>query len=254
MINKLSKEEMEKGYSKYYFMELSNPDEKIIKILDDGAMNIENVILLEDREKILLCDNSDKKMGYCVLENGSAYVSTVTKMEGVTVEMFDWWFAWHGLESLRYKIWDREDHFDVKTTKREQLLDVNLSDKEKIWGVTHTVVENTGCGPETIEINFLPPNEFFKNGIEGSKVETVVWGNGSSAVMCHTIHKIPNGIELSSHFWLGYNLINNQVVRIIPDFVKIPLEAPKGLAYHSVKEYSNLAKILPSIYKEESGK
>ena len=40
------------------------------------------------------------------MPNGTGYLANKTEMPGVTPEMFEWWFAWHSLEDLRYRIWD----------------------------------------------------------------------------------------------------------------------------------------------------
>lgn len=34
------------------------------------------------------------------MPDGSGYIASLTRMPGVTLEMIEWWFAWHGLESL----------------------------------------------------------------------------------------------------------------------------------------------------------
>jgi len=30
------------------------------------------------------------------MEDGTGYIANLVYMPGVTVDMFDWWFAWHG--------------------------------------------------------------------------------------------------------------------------------------------------------------
>ncbi len=38
---------------------------------------------------------------------------------------------------------------------------------------------------------------------------------------------------------------------MIPDGVKVPIEGPTALLHHNVKEFSNLAALLPLVYEEE---
>ena len=56
-------------------------------------------------------------------------------MPGETPEMFDWWFAWHGLEDMRYRIWDPEDHFYARQQMPEKVLDPKVPMKEKHGGL-----------------------------------------------------------------------------------------------------------------------
>lgn len=54
-----------------------------------------------------------------------------------------------------------------------------------------------------------------------------------------------------SRFWLGYRYIDGKLVKILPEDIKIPEIAVRNLFSHNIKEYSNLAEILPKIYTEE---
>lgn len=252
-IKELSEYEKNLSYSKYYYMEMAKQPEGLLDKIISGPINAEDAITIEDRNELLKAGYLDAEVGYCVMDDGTGFAANITIMPEVTKEMFDWWFAWHGLEPLRYKIWDRDDHFGVETTKRERLLDENIPTSEKIWGVTHTVVEDTGFGPETIHINFMSSEDmgFDMELLKESDVLSIVSGNGDNAVMCHSIRPVDGGIELRSRFWLGYNIVDKKPVKILPKGAQVPLEAAKRLALHNVKEYSNLAKILPSIYEEE---
>lgn len=252
-IIELSDSEKILSYSKYYYMEMAKQPEALLEKIMKGPIKVYKAITIENKDELLKPGYLDAEVGYCVMDNGTAFVSNITIMPKVTKEMFDWWFAWHGLESLRYKIWDKDDHFAIETTKRQRLLDKNIPINERIWGVTHTVIEDTGFGPETININFMSPEDmgFDMVLLKQSNVLSIVSGNGDNAVMCHSIRAIEGGIELRSRFWLGYNIIDKKPVKILPDKVEVPLEAAKRLALHNVKEYTNLAKLLPSIYNEE---
>lgn len=73
-------------------------------------------------------------------------------MPDVTADMLNWWFVWHGLDPLRYAIWDPEDHFDVTINEegRKRALDPTIPMAEKTWGATHTVQESIGGPPDEI--------------------------------------------------------------------------------------------------------
>ena len=59
------------------------------------------------------------------------------------------------------------------------------------------------------------------------------------------------GSELRSRFWFGWQIIEGKPVKCIPDGFKIPTAGPASLLNHNVKEFSNLARILPDLYSEE---
>jgi phloretin hydrolase len=50
------------------------------------------------------------------------------KMPGVTVDMLDWWFAWHSLAGMHYGIWYPPGHFGISISEkdRKKVLDPNL--------------------------------------------------------------------------------------------------------------------------------
>ena len=82
--------------------------------------------------------------------NGTGYLANLTPMPGVTPEMFNWWFAWHGLEDMRYRIWDPEDHFYARQQNPERVKDPGVPMREKNWGTVHHVLEDIGPGPDEL--------------------------------------------------------------------------------------------------------
>lgn len=194
------------------------------------------------------------------MEDGTGYLANRTEMPGVTPEMFDWWFAWHGLEDMRYRIWDPEDHFYARQQMPEKVLDPKVPMKEKTWGTVHIVREDIGAGPDDLVLNFRYPHEL---GYDESKVGTdacatmmcanghgPVPGEGVAAIMTHMVREIEGGIELRSRFWIGWGLIDGKVVKLVPDGVRVPDVVPMGLFAHNLKEFGHLAAILPQLYAE----
>lgn len=55
---------------------------------------------------------------------------------------------------------------------------------------------------------------------------------------------------LCSRFWIGFGYVNGSIVKILPENEKIPLDIAKALFAHNIKEFTNLAEILPSVYAE----
>lgn len=246
-------DELSKSYFKYYYMNTKIQSQKLLDKINEGPIDPKDALKIDDINDLLNPEYLPVETGYCVMPNGTGFVSSIIQMRDVTPLMFDWWFAWHGLHPLRYKIWDKENHFNIETTKREQLLNPSLSLKEKLWGITHTVTENRGFGAEKAQIHFMSPGQlgFNINRFKEPYVSSVVGGNANFGVVCHFIRKMEDGIELRSRFWMGYQIINKKPVKVLQEGVEIPNEVAKRLALCNIKKFSNLSKLLPLIYYEE---
>lgn len=267
-IPELSSEEKEKSYSKYYYTKPGKPNDDLLDFLKDvKPMDSSKALSIENINDLLNPGYLEQETGYCVMPDGSGYVSVNNKMPGVTIDMVNWWFAWHALDDLRYKIWWPKGHFfaRVNDEDRKKILDKNTPITEKFQGITHHVLEDVGGGKEDILISFLKPEDtnFDMSRFKSSNVGTLIMANGISslhdvpdapkipAVMCHFVREIEGGIEFRSRFWLGYHIINNKPVKLLPPGISVPEVAPMGLAIHCIEEFSNLREILPSIYEEE---
>jgi hypothetical protein len=265
----LSTEEKAKSYSKYYYMKPAVPDPGMLEAMEK-PIDPSKALPIERLNDLLNPGYLDVEAGYCCLPNGAAFVANHTLMPGVTVEMIHWWFAWHSLEDLRYKIWWPVGHFAISIGEEDhkKVLDPQYPAPLKFQGITHHVVEDVGGGTEDIFINFLTPEDmgFDMTRFKSPNVGTIVAANGVSspidapsdapkapAVMCHFIREIPDGVEFRTRFWMGYHMIDKKPKLLLPPGAAIPEEVPKGLAIHNVFEYSNLLAILPQIYEEQKG-
>lgn len=203
------------------------------------------------------------------MSDNSCYVAVLTKMPDVSGEMIDWWFWWHAVESLRYKIWFPGSHLANHARDPEQLKNPALSFNQRFWNNTQYPVEDVGTGVEQLSITFLPPADF---GFDTSKfdearVATVICARVGSVPkkvlhtdMCHFVRNTDNGVEMRSRFWIGrklnftvlsetspfQRLINAKFTRKI----MIPAETPLEMAHHCAQEYNNLASILPELYRD----
>lgn len=257
----LTTEERSLPYAKYYDLPITPIPEEKIRILEAGPIDPAQALKIEDRNKLFDPGYLPCEVGYCVMEDGSAYLANKTEMPGVTPEMFEWWFAWHPLEDMRYRIWDPEDHYFARQQMPEKAFDPGVPMREKTWGTVHLVREDIGPGPDDLVLEFRYPHEL---GYDEEKVGTAacaammcanghgpVPGQGVAAIMTHMVRKIPGGIELRSRFWIGWGLVDGQVVKLVPDGIGIPVEVPMGLFAHNLKEFGHLATILPQLYAEQ---
>jgi hypothetical protein len=68
--------------------------------------------------------------------------------------------------------------------------------------------------------------------------------------MCHFVRPVPGGSELHTRFWMGYCVKGGAPSKAIPDGVVFPLDGAKALLRHNIKEFTNLAALLPKVYAE----
>jgi phloretin hydrolase len=270
-LRELTPEERAKPYAKYYDMELGGADPELLKLLErDAQIDPSQALMPEDINDLLEPGNFDVETGWGMLDNGAGYIAVRHLMPGITVEMVEWWFAWHGLEPLRYKIWYPPCHLDiaVEDVARRKILDPTLPNTAKFRHVIHHVTENVGMGVEHVDIHFLRPEEmgFDMSRFKAPAVGTMVGGFGFSviehqppgvppapAIMCHFIREVDGGIEWRTRFWMGYTILDGKPVCLLPPGVRIPEEAPYGLANHNVHEYGRFKALLPLIYAEQGG-
>lgn len=269
MYRDLTPEEKAKPYAKYFYAPPAPPDPGLLENMK-APIDAAKALPIERINDLLNPGYMEVETGYCVMPDGSAYVAAHTKMPGVTVDMIHWWFAWHSLEDLRYKIWWPKGHYAISISEeaRQKVLNPNLPLTQKFQGITHHVVEDVGAGPEDIYISFLSPEEmgFDMGRFVAPNVATVIGANGLSApvgsppdapkapaVMCHFVREIPGGVEFRTRFWLGYHIIDRRPRLLLPPGVKLPEMIPKGLGVHCLLEYANLRAILPKLYEEQRG-
>jgi len=77
------------------------------------------------------------------------------------------------------------------------------------------------------------------------------------------VRNTAGGVEMRSRFWIGRNLRftpfseRSPVQRLInTKFMRklfIPADTPAQMAHHCAQEYSNLAAILPELYRNYGG-
>ena len=251
-------EERSLPYYKYFQRELAPVPEEKMALLRQGPVAPEKLLPFEDRNLFLKGEDTDFcQVGFGILPNGTASVCNTTYMPGVTVEMMDWWFPWHSVGSdLRYKIWDCEDHYFARADNVAYVCDPNVPCREKTWGVTHYIMEDVGPGPEFLMLRFMNPKDHgYDESIIGTeKCASLVCAAGLSsfaASMTHKWYPYEDGIMFCSRFWIGYGYQEGKVVKVMPDGVRCPDVVPMGLFAHNIKEFANLAAILPEVYAEE---
>ncbi|MBN1653395.1 MAG: hydrolase [Deltaproteobacteria bacterium] len=265
----LTAEEKTRPYARYFYKKLAPVPEETMRAIQAGPMNPRDALAFERLNDLLDPGYHAVETGYCRMPDNSCYVAVLTMMPEVTAEMIDWWFWWHALESLRYKIWYPGSHAGVSVENREQLENPLLSARERYWNNTQYPVEDVGIGPEIFSITFIPPEDigFDVSRFVEAHVATAICAVVGSVTkkvrhtrMCHLVRRTSNGVEMRSRFWIGGNIkldmfsqksvvnrvANTKLIRKLT----IPNATPYQMALHCAREYSNLAEILPELYRD----
>lgn len=249
-----------KRYYKYFEMDIENLTPEQMAYVASSRGSEADALEACDRAKLLEPGCYPEKMGYYPLKAGGLLVAGNIPMPGVTADMLYWWFAWHGLEPLRYAIWDPEDHYDVKLDEagRARALDPNVPMNEKTWGATHTVMESIGGPADEIVLMFQDPGVmgYDKSKIGTDNCEFLVCCNALMGamkipvIMTECAKKIDGVMTFMARFWVGYHVINGGAGYLLPPEVQLPEAVAMGLEGHNIKEFTHLGKILPSVYAE----
>lgn len=256
----MTEEERKLDYSDLLLKPLPEVAPKLLEEMEQSPVDPEKMTSIHDRNDILEPGYLEVENGYTRMPDGSGAVATKVEMPGVTPEMVVWWFAWHGIRDLRYRIWCPTEHYGIHVLEKDLLhrLDTSLSMAERGWGTTDVVTENVGSGPQEMHLTFYSPKDYGYDPDLVKNVDALINAcvtdpkTGMRLItFSHCIRKIPGGIEYRSHYWQGYSIDENgkaYAASIPPE--GFPMEVMKKNAYHSLLEYTNLAEILPELYEK----
>lgn len=221
--------------------------ETLPALLDDGYLPIET--------------------GLAVGRDGDLRVAVLTAMPGVSAEMWDWWFGWHGSDARRYKLWHPRAHVSASWADGP---DRGRRDRSRYVGRTSLVDEYIGSTRTKIAIGFVPPSEVGLGETEPGGGRTFVCARlGSSQVpldtgwLVHDVRPAADGCEMRSRFWLGGHhvrlraggpvLVDRVVARAAAALLRRQgIEMARALLVHCSQEMSHLASFLPDLHAELS--
>jgi hypothetical protein len=253
------------SYAKYYKM--NPPNGQLMGELAKGPMDASKALSFKDINKLLDPGYDAVETGYCQMDEGYGYLALNFKFPKVTVPMIQWWYAWVATGgNLRYKIWDPEDHTAIAICEEDKakILNPAIPYSEKCAGVCHSTMEMQGpqgeapvtytwhSGPD-LGIDMEKYRTSAVKWILGASVVTDFDTQKSAASLIHTVREIDGGIEFRTRVWCGSRFVEGKPIRALPPFppgFKIPVEAPMGIGFLLVKEFSQLAAILPDLYAE----
>lgn len=250
----ITQADMESQEYKYFLRDMVPPAPDTAARIEKGVLTPEQAQSIYRMNDLFLDGYLDGEFGYCQMPDGTLAIANHMRMPGVTPAMFDWWFAWHGLAPIRYKLWDKDEHYDIRTSDPERRRNPAIPVRERIWDtVDYATEENPVDGPHTVPIHFRNPVDIgFDPARYAAFNGTIVCAADEKApvVMCHFVRPVEGGSELRTRFWMGYSIQNGRPVKAIPDGVKMPLEIGKNVLTHNNKEFANLIAVLPAVYAE----
>ncbi|MBK6509857.1 MAG: hypothetical protein IPG06_10650 [Haliea sp.] len=198
--------------------------------------------------------------GYTVCPDGAVHIAALTRMPGVTPAMWDWWFAWHGSEAQRYKLWHPDAHVHVGWKDGQGELDHYV-------GRVSQVVEYVGAQLLRVEVGFVTPGTL---GLDEAQLkssgETAICARlgmtvggiaAKSGWLLHHIRPVQGGAEMRSRFWLaGPNVrlmgwegaAGRWLGNVAGKLLSPPRHQVTELLVHDAQEMQHLAARLPNLY------
>ncbi|KAI9733941.1 MAG: hypothetical protein M1834_002596 [Cirrosporium novae-zelandiae] len=154
--------------------------------------------------------------GWAVTLNGTLMIAVRTEIPFITGEAYNWWFAWHLVETARYKLWNPVAH-QYTWRYPSHLSWANKTYAEQYIGTVSFIDEYIGNDASKLTVAFIDPSElgFDKEKFDEQDIESIVtahivsgahvtsgWDNKS--YLMHEVRRLPNGLkELRSRFWLA---------------------------------------------------
>jgi len=196
--------------------------------------------------------------GFTRAPDGSARVFVLTKMPGVTPRMWDWWFAWHGSEAQRYKLWHPRAHVSALWA------DGGGAGAHYV-GRTSNVVEYVGSQRLRLSIRFVPPGALgFDEPALAQRGEVAICARGSltgapleTGWLVHHVRSVEGGSEMRSRFWIGGANVRPRgmtgragtlIGRAAAFASRLAPVGASDLLVHCAQEMNHLAAILPALH------
>ena len=254
-----SPEDFKKSYGKYY-------DETIVELAPHVQYALEHAPspagALPPFSEVTYLENegyTDLETGFSVEADGSIYAAILTAMPGVTPEMWDWWFGWHGSQDSRYKLWHPKSHVSA-------VWEDGKTDDAYI-GRNSIIEEYIGDEFTDGLIQFKSPTEFgfsFDAIKDPSKAVYVCARLGHSKLpidfgyLVHQVRAVEGGSEMRSRFWMGgkYTIVRKEGIfaDLGTSFLQKQKLLPSGfgrdIVTHCSEEMTHLAAFLPKLYSE----
>ena len=259
----------DKPYARYWNPDMKGLSSQVAQALMQSPFPDCYGFAPDQCHQLLLPGHLPLENGYTQLKTGEMFVAVNTPMPGASGAMIDWWFAWHGEESQRYKLW--HPHAHMKARWKHPVPTDAATDRERYVGNTSYVDEYIGDDKMRLAIQFRSPAEF---GLDVSRfaeagVQTAVCAEVGPArgafnvgKLVHLIRETEDGCEMRSRFWLGKvalrdkprsHVANRVLGSGLISKVAVRRELGHDMVVHCAMEMAHLASFLPSLYADYHG-
>ncbi len=253
-------------YAKYMKARVDPPQRHVLEAVAHGPVDR---ALIPPRSKLAAdihkVGYSAVETGYGQLPTGEVWVACLTDMPRVDPAMWDWWFAWHSLESARYKLWHPESHAYAGVRDGNAGDHIDPTDRSGWQGNVSYVDEVIGGQMDQLAI---APQDPARYGIDLARFDgTAVVGTVGTVFVpvnvglaCHQIRRTSGGSEMRSRFYLNVlgvrspdpiaalRAVRRGVARPRSPRFKVGFGAE--LLRHCGEEMNHLAQFLPELYAE----
>ena len=263
-------------YAKFFSSTVATVQDHVIEAAALGHFPAEFGYSIDDAARRMSRPGYESmETGYTRLADGRVLVSVLTRMPGVTAEMWDWWFGWHGTETARYKLWHPEAHY-YSGMGEDRSSNRSLTDKERYIGNVSYVDEYLGADASPLTVRFIAPTELgFDDPKPGSTIIAARGGFStlpiSFAWLIHQIRPTDEGCEMRSRFFVNDLQILRLPAASVTSVKGRVLAGPIGRAVeplarrfggvkadqfgpamvmHCAQEMNHLARFLPELHAE----
>ena len=212
---------------------------------------------IEERSRILTDPSLRMENGIHESIDGTVQVAVSCHMEGVTLEMIEWWGWWSPGDSDRFRAWLPDSN--IRLTYSEEDADYFRSPYfPGFRPVTLYPEQVVGDIPMPFRIDMYPPDEFgFTDDVIVSAGDPLVYccrlGAKKGRIMyswfVYMFFPEGDGCRFSARFWVGSPEGNR--------FLKILLlnrRRMSALGIGCYREYTSLPGVLPELYAIYGGK
>lgn len=240
------------AWAKYFTPQMASLPSHVVIALEHGPQ-AEPVLLSFDNADGLLDEGYEQtENGYGLLRDGGIAVSVRTDMPGVTPQMWEWWFGWHGSHSSRYKLWHPRAHVSARWADSDP-------SRTGYLGRTSLIEEYIGSAFSKGAIAFVDP-ELLGLGLDRLGRDVAICARiGASELpvdigwLIHQVRSTAEGSEMRSRFWMGGRHVavrggNRLTDRVVRPVAARQLPDPRDLLVHCAQEMNHLAAFLPDIY------
>jgi hypothetical protein len=245
-------------YARFFRPEMDPLSDHVCRALMVGAIAPELMPPVEQAKALLSGTDDLIETGFTIARDGAMRIAVLTPMPGVTPAMWDWWFAWHGSEAQRYKLWHPQAHVSA-------VWDDGRADLDHYIGRISHVVEYIGPERLNLAIRFLRPSAMgLDEQVLAQTGATAICARGSidgtpmeTGWLIHHVRPVPGGCEMRSRFWLGGANVQPRGMpgplgRIIGQAAarmnRLAAGQARDLLVHCAQEMAHLARILPDLY------